>query len=451
MTAESACASGEQSGKELIISSILNAESVLPRVTNEHTAPKVAQKVNTVSKESRIITGCDIRVIVESINSTAFEQFGSIVGRSLITADWLEEALSVLTQWAPYVRTLNTVSASTDAGGTTMETKCLLFPLYDKDLEADLQQAHHDASIPVIPNKICWVIFNHHSNSHEKQLAVIIEQFLHGCVTKFAAKLNHIGSSCYFLSLMSLISQAELIISVDSDSEDERNSPCQTPSEIDRKQDLQDFLSMLEDFLRWMSGVESKIWSEDNPLIEVFSFNPPDSSDYAGGPPTRLSRLSLMQLEKSSSEMKLPDPIALSKGLAPNSQPMSSSISSIISSSSSVCSSRSSSRTSSISSGDEDPLLGDDREWTLFMELLDDINSFFTMLRESHVSDFIVSLLKSIKTPKEHLLLEELNAHCLTKHMNGRICYLMKHAKDMIQQQNFDRAVETLTEVRCGF
>ena len=53
------------------------------------------------------------------------------------------------------------------------------------------------------------------------------------------------------------------------------------------------------------------------------------------------------------------------------------------------------------------------------MEFLDDINNFFTMLRESHVTSHIVSLLKTITKTKDYLLLEELNAHCLTKHMEG--------------------------------
>jgi hypothetical protein len=95
-------------------------------------------------------------------------------------------------------------------------------------------------------------------------------------------------------------------------------------------------------------------------------------------------------------------------------------------------------------------LHGDDREWTLFMDVLDDINNFFTMLRQSHVTSHIVSLLKTISTTKHYLLLEELNAHCLTKHMNGRICFLMKQAKDLIQHQDFERAVENLSEVRLN-
>jgi hypothetical protein len=202
---------------------------------------------------------------------------------------------------------------------------------------------------------------------------------------------------------------------------------------------------MLEGFLKWMSALESKIWSEENPLLEIFFFNAPDTSDY-NDHATRLSRSSLLELEKSASETGPPDPFSLSKGLAPNSKTLSSSFSSIIDSTSSVSSH--SSRSSSMSDAEENALHEDNnREWTLFMEFLDEINNFFTMLRESHVTEHIVSLLKTVSTTKDYLLLEELNAHCLTKHMNGRICFLMKHAKDLIQQQAFERAVETLSEV----
>jgi len=449
---------------------------VFPRVNNQHVHPKHVRK-NTHMDECRIMTSFDTNCIVEAINQTALEQFGAITGRSLISADWMTEALALLSQWSPYVCSLNTIRTSPETGGPTTETKCLLFPMFDKSAYessdqdgSNMEQNESKMSIsssnpPCVPNKICWVIFNHHGNSHEKQLETIIQQFLHGAVTKFAAKLNYIGSSCYFLSFMTLLSQAELILQCDSD-EDEDEDDCSddaypSPSpqaqssrgtvgssitEDTREKDLQDFLSMLEEFLKWLTALETKIWSEENPLLEIFFFNEPASSDY-NGPPTRLSRMSLMELEKSAQETVPNDPFSLSKGLAPNSQALTSSFSSIIDSNSSV-SSHSSSRSSSISDAEEMALHGDDREWTLFMEFLDDINNFFTMLRESHVTTHIVSLLKTISTTKQYLLLEELSAHCLTKHTNGRICFLMKQAKDLIQHQEFERAVEALTEVR---
>ena len=430
---------------------------VFPLVNNKHVIPKDCRK-NTTMAECRIITSFDTSCIVESINPTALEQFGTITGRSLISADWMTEALTLLAQWAPYVCSLNTVRSSPETGGPTTETKCLLFPMFDNRTSESNENSESVGPQSCVPNKICWVIFNHHGNSHEKQLENIIQQFLHGTVTKFAGKLNYIGSSCYFLSFMTLLSQAELILQCDSDDdEDDLTDDGGTPPPLDssssaggggREKDLQDFLSMLEDFLKWMTAVESKIWSEENPLLEVFFFNAPESTDYSGGR-TRLSRMSLMELEKSAHETKPSDPFTLSKGLAPNSQALSSSFSSIIDSNSSV-SSRSSSRSSSISDAEENALHGDDREWTLFMDVLDDINNFFTMLRQSHVTSHIVSLLKTISTTKHYLLLEELNAHCLTKHMNGRICFLMKQAKDLIQHQDFERAVENLSEVRLN-
>lgn len=445
-------------------------ERVFPRVNNKHVIPKNISK-NTLNDECRVITSFDPNVIVEAINQTAFEQFGSITGRSLISADWMGEALSVLSQWSPYVCTLNTVRSSPEMGAPVTETKCLLFPMFDKSLgqsgDSGMKEGEGGEggafSVPspsCVPNKICWIIFNHHGNSHAKQLETIIQQFLHGSVSKFATKLNYIGSSCYFLSFMSLLSQAELILNCDSDDEDENDDgdspmpPVNDSVKGESEKDLNDFLSMLADFLRWMSNVESKIWSEENPLLEVFFFNSTDSFEHMGQSPTRLSRSALMEMEKSANEQKPDDAFSLSRGLAPNSQALSTSFSSIISCNSSV-SSRTSSRSSSISDAEEDALNSDDGEWTLFMEFLDDINNFFTMLRESHVSEHIVSLLKSISKPKDYLLLEELNAHCLTKHMNGRICFLMKHAKDLIQHQDFERAVETLSEASmqtsCSF
>jgi hypothetical protein len=468
--AEGGTDSSHSLGRDASMSRILrvvdeNSNShVFPLVNNEHFVLKSANK-NTLNDECRVITSFDPNVIVEAINQTASDQFGSITGRSLISADWMGEALAVLAQWSPFVCSLNTVSSSQDTGGPTTETKCLLFPMFDKSIApvggdtGEEGNAKDGGAMDVdvvapscVPNKICWIIFNHYGNSHEKQLETIIQQFLHGCVSKYAAKLNFLGSSCYFLSFMTLLSQAELLLQSDSDDEDDEDD-AGTPSlaqatstPASRAQDMQDFLNMLEEFLKWLAALENKIWSDENPLLEVFFFHSPDSSDLSNL--TRLSRTSLMELEKASNVTKTADPFSMSKGLAPNSQTLSSCFSSIVSSNSSVSSKLSSRSSTSVSDAEDNALHGDAREWTLFMEFLDDINNFFTMLRESHVTEHIVSFLKNISKTKDYLLLEELNAHCLTKHTNGRICFLMKHAKDLIQHQDFERAVETLSEVK---
>ena len=446
-SAEFAQDSESKTGRKISIDRILHmtkgrdsASYVLPHVLNEH-----ASLGDKVVDECRVITSFDANVIVEAVSPAALSQFGQISGRSLISADWITEALSTLSQWSPYVCSLNTVS-SPSSDIPAVETKCLLFPLFDKTQFGarpsiiDDGRSERAKSVSCMPNKICWVIFNRQGSSNEKQLGTIIQQFLQGCVTKFAAQLNFIGSSCYFLSFMSLLSQAELILQDDSDNDDDEDSPTSGKSSTS---DLREFMSMLESFLKWLAAVESKIWSDENPLLEVFAFKDPDSS--CPPSPNRLSRMSLMELEKSSNERKSHDPELRSKGLAPNSTALSTSFSDIISSNSSV-SSRLSSRSSSFSS-DAEEALHDDGEWTLFMEILEDINNFFSMLRKSNVTKYIVYLLKSIDNTKDYLLLEEFNAHCLTKHTNGRVCFLMKQAKDLIQRQDFDRAVETLNEV----
>mmetsp|Transcript_4088 Transcript_4088/g.6336 ORF Transcript_4088/g.6336 Transcript_4088/m.6336 type:complete len:927 (+) Transcript_4088:144-2924(+) len=419
--------------------------------------PDVPQMVRNLSKpssststsppQSIVITTLDTQVRVLGTNDIAEERIGQVVGRTLITANWVTSAVRMLSEWAPYSCQLDSKTSS----GQKSNIFCQLYP-YCEDMgssEGDPSEQGDPRATNQgqLPNRIVWVMTECPAHDVASQVETMIRQLIRRVVDTTMKKINEsVGHSCQ--DIMSVLSQAELLFNMDDSS-----PPSDTP--------INQVIQFMENFLKWVEMIDSHVWSDEGAMLELAEGNTGTRSPVKQVPtavhavgerePTTEStqrHQDLSQSGKSSSERSNSGPVP--PQLDSDTHSTSSFLEEEYNSGTerddevgSVYSeTQQRSRSNSMTEGD-----GQKREFFLFMHMANEIDCFFAKIRDSSTCPHIISLLRLTSSKAESQVVEEFICYCLSKHGNPRVRFLMRQVQDLIKYQQFENAVGVLGEI----
>ncbi len=236
-----------------ICSNLLRARATNSNYAHPTNSPQDIDKCSVITTLS---TDFKVIAISESVNS----MLGDITGRTLITADWVNDATTQLMDGRPYVCELQ----SGDKGG--FKYFCQLFPVFKKDLDVNAQDC------------ILWIIskcpYIETSSQINYLIRILINRTIESLMRKHGDAILNSQSS-----MLSILSRAQQII--------------ETTSEIN-------IVTLIEIFMDWVDTAEFYVWK--NPPKKEASTNHPskikDEADFSDA-----SRSS----SECSSEMELGD------------------------------------------------------------------------------------------------------------------------------------------------
>jgi hypothetical protein len=361
----------------------------------------------------------DLRV--SALSPGAIKKIGPIVGRTLISADWVNSAILTLSEYAPYSCVLD----SRTENGYQSKILCQIYPFSPERIF----QATAAATSPTVsplspaspPTKLLWIMTEWTSDDLSQLYRVLqcqlsrLVRFATATHSRHAART---GQSCSNFS--SRIAQIEPLASMDI--------PPNTAVSV------RHIVEFMKHFLGWVELLETETWSDET-LLGKLGGGSVYSKESA---PAAVSTAS----HKSSAAAavhKVPSPPETEQLRQSHSRSLSQTYTDDedetekeLPSSLAVCAGWSEYQ---------------DSELSLFLLLSAEIDQIFVTIRDSSCCPNILSLLQQTSDREQTQVIETFISFCLTKHTHPRVRFLMKLSQDLIRAQQLEHAVNVLSEV----
>lgn len=380
-------------------------------------APNIFQLVTSLHRENKgeevteddsviIETSLSTDLRVTALSPGAVKKIGSIIGRTLISADWVNSAILSLAEYSPYSCVLD----SRTENGYQSKILCQIYPFSPEQIEAaavvnstSLISSRNPSSQP---SRLLWIMTEWTSDDQTQIFKVLgcqLSRLLHFSSDALSQFTIRTGRSCSQFS--SRIAQLESLTNL----EVPQNHPVS----------IENIIHFMNHFLAWVELVESDAWSDENILAKlgggsIYGKSQPKDTTSSikkiSPPESDLNRthFSLSHDYWGSDDEKdenIPQSLAESLGEYQNT------------------------------------------DLSLFLLLSAEIDQIFVTIRDSSCCQSIISLLQQTATREQTQVIETYISYCLTKHTHVRIKYLMKLSQELIRSQQLENAVNVLTEV----
>jgi hypothetical protein len=371
-----------------------------------------------------LITSLDQDFVVQDMDSAAMKRIGQVLGRSLVSADWVAGAARMLQEWGPYGCQLDSVSED----GVASKIFCQLFPFRDEEVFAGSLNSsvvpRTDSGLGggYSPNRVLWTMQECPVITDEVQIATMIRFLIKRVVDAAILRIerSHDGmQQCP--NVCDVINHAENLFNSDDD-----------PLNADDP-----LIDLMDKFLQWVKGIEGCLWNCHQ--IEMLESCNKDIlfdtdrghnllSDSNVFIPARTSAL-------GAEDPKLQGSTLEKEYFATPSQAQGS-----------VYSDTAQQMHINLRrSGSTEP--SNNLDLSILADMSSSLDMFFAQLREVAIIPHIVGLLRTVKNVKAAFMVEEFINYCQTKHTHPRVRELMKEAQDYVRSHKLEKAIEALDEV----
>lgn len=379
-------------------------------------APNIFQMVTSlhhnntereVSDDEPVIieTTLSVDLRVTALSPGAIKKIGSIIGRTLISADWVNSAILTLTEYSPYSCVLD----SRTQNDYQSKILCQIYPFSPERIEAAASNfpsspANNRSSNP--PTKLLWIMTEWTSDDQTQIFKVLLCQLtrlLHFSTNALNQLTNRTGRTCPQFS--SRIAQLESL----------------TNFEVPQGQpvSIENIVEFMKHFLAWVELIEVDAWSDESVLAKLGGgsiYGKSLPKDNSSGKKVPQTESDFKRSSSSTLAYDYMDSDDEKDGFLPQ----------------------------SFSNSLEEY---QDADISLYLLLAAEIDNIFVTIRDSSCCPNIIALLQQTADRDQTQVIETYISYCLTKHINVRIKYLMKLSQELIRAQQLEKAVNVLTEV----
>ena len=361
------------------------------------------------SPKSTLITVLDESLLVTDMDATALHRIGPVVGRSLVSADWIPAAVRLLSDWAPYGCELDSVLSD----GVPSKIFCTLYPYYDDSVTSEPASS---TGAGHTPNRVLWTMRECPSISNEAQIATMIRFVVKRVVDSARIRISWADPDrCP--NVLAVLRLALELFDVDA---------MTASTEVEEVGSL---VNLMESFLKWVTAIEGSLWNLHQ--IEMLEACADDSSLIAtscdameGGLVAPVAPM--LQLPSQHTDFT---PLEREYFNGPN-EPV-----------------------GSVYIATDDVLRrkhtksSDNIDMSTLADMSSSVDTFFSQLRDPSMCPHIIGLLRIVPSAAAAAVVEEFITHCQTKHTDPKVQILMKDAQEMVRTHRLEMAIEVLDEV----
>jgi hypothetical protein len=395
----------------------LGAPNIFQMVTSLHDDNTADPTIETEDDNLVIIeTSLSADLRVTALSPGAIKKIGPIVGRTLISADWVSSAILMLSEYAPYSCVLD----SRTENGYQSKILCQIYPFSSEQIlqatsaSASLVPASLAHSPSPSPTKLLWIMTEWASDDLAQIYRVLqcqLSRLVLFATNALSRYTTRTGRSCPKFS--SRIAQIEPLASMDI--------PPNTAVSI------RHIVEFMKHFLAWVELLESETWSDEALLAKLGggSIYGKDASTTARSATERGAAHKISSVE---SEVKRVQFRSLAQSYAESDDEKEKGVPTNLGVSASWNEYQ-------------------DSDLSLFLLLSAEIDQIFVTIRDSSCCPNVISLLQQTADRDQTQVIETYISFCLTKHTHPRVRYLMKLSQDLIRAQQLENAVNVLSEV----
>lgn len=398
-----------------------------------HPPPQLSEDLKTTEKTDGqlpspsclLITTLDQEFVVHDMDDTAVKRIGPVLGRSLVSADWVAGAARMLADWAPYGCQLDSVSED----GIASKIFCQLFPFYDPEVKAGHGYiARSDSGLGggYAPNRVLWTMQECPVIPDEVQIATMIRFLIKRIVDAAILRIERSRDGMEQCpNVCAVINQAELLFSFE-----DALLHCQDP-----------LVDLLDKFVQWVKIIEGCLWN----CHQIEMLESCNRDDLFGrcdsGQSLFLDTNTILEGRVSGGpvgeEVPKLEGSALEREYFAAPSEVMGSVYSDTYQKMHINFRRSGSTERS-----------NNLDMSILADMSNSLDIFFTQLREVAVIPHIVGLLRTVRSASAAIMVEEFINYCQTKHTNPIVRELMRTAQDFVRSHKLENAIEALDEVR---
>jgi hypothetical protein len=397
------------------------APNIFQMVTALHTEnPSAASAPHPAETDEAVVieTSLSVDLRVTALSPGAIRKIGAIVGRTLISADWVSSAILTLAEYSPYSCVLDSRTSS----GYQSKILCQIYPFSPERISqgaaaiAGTALVQRGSTAPTVPSptKLLWIMTEWTADDIAQIFKVLQCQFCRlldfasQTLAQFTARTGRVCPK--FSSRIEHIEALAL---------------AEIPPNVAIT--IRHIVEYMKQFLGWVELLESETWSDEALLAKFGGGSLYSSAAPKTSPPKKPSPSPEAEgKRKGSSSSGGSGSLAHEYSDEEEDQPNG------VASSLSACESWSEYQQTDIS---------------LFLLLAAEIDQIFVTTRDSSCCPNIIALLQQTADRDQTQIIETYISYCLTKHTHPRIRYLMKLSQDLIRSQLLENAVNVLTEV----
>jgi hypothetical protein len=350
----------------------------------------------------------DLRVT--ALSRGAVRKIGAIIGRTLISADWVGSAILSLAEYSPYSCVLD----SRTSNGVQSKILCQIYPFSPERISqgaaiiAGATIAQTSSNPP--PTKLLWIMTEWTADDIAQIFKVLqcqfcrLFEFASASLTQFTARTGRLSPK-----FSSRIDHIEALAMAEI-----------PPNTVITIRHLVEYMKQ---FLGWVELLESETWS-DEALLTKFGGGSLYSSTGSAAPKASQPK----KATSSQSELKRKHPRSLAHEYSDEEGDQPGGVSSLLTD----CESWAEYQQTDLS---------------LFLLLSIEIDQIFMTTRDSSCCPNIIALLQQTADRDQTQIIETYISYCLTRHTHPRVRFLMKLSQDLIRSQQLEQAVNVLTEV----
>ena len=381
------------------------------RAAMQHEQPSPTSSLASI--DSTLITVLDESLLVTDMDASAKQRIGQVVGRSLVSADWVLWAVRMLADWAPYSCELDAVSSD----GAPSKIVCTLYPFFDDSVAGENAPS---AGTRHTPNRVLWTMRECPSVSNEMQIATMIRFVVKRAVKTAQTRISSVdpGSCQNAVSVLRLASDLFDDIAISASSSEAT--------------DVGTLVDLMVSFLKWVSAIEGSLWNlHQIEMLEACNEHP-----------------SVL----SSNFFSLDNDVGMST--APMQHPLSHPQHANFTPLEREYFKHAADPVQSVYNTTDDLLKrkhikSDNIDMSTLADMSSSVDTFFSQLRDPAICPHIVGLLRKVPSAEASVVVEDFITHTQTKHSNPKVQILMRDAQEMIRTQKLEEAINVLDEVRC--